>query len=161
MWAADLVPSMQDHTYFSLTARVSAETSGDLFNRVDLLQEAQRQYWANRTGPLTVAGGVTYSFQQVPMDVLESIGATELMGDRFDQAHVEYVFEPVYYPNNPNTQRYPPNLNESFFSLTAALLAGSSRGEVTLQVRSVIRNVHRLILIAIVQFDHRPARHQC
>ncbi|KAJ9645949.1 hypothetical protein H2199_002992 [Coniosporium tulheliwenetii] len=128
---------MQDHTYFSVTARATPETGGDLFNRIDLLQAAQREYWANRTGPLTVAGGNTYSFQKISDDILESLNATELIGDRSNQAHVEYVFESVYYPNNPNVERYPPNLDETFLSVTGVILAPISRGEVTLQSNSI------------------------
>jgi len=98
------------------------------------------EYTANRSGPLTTPIGATYGFEQVPEADLQAIAADELLAGRQNQTHIEYLWENVYYPGTPSTilPQYPPNLDESFFSVTAALIAPVSRGNVTLQVREEV-----------------------
>jgi len=91
------------------------------------------------SGPLTTPIGPTYGFQQVPEDVLRSLDPEGLLQHRKNQAHLEYLWENIYYPAliSDVIDQYPPNLNESFFSLTAALVAPTSRGNVTIQTNSI------------------------
>ncbi|EON66192.1 hypothetical protein W97_05585 [Coniosporium apollinis CBS 100218] len=131
---------MQDHLYFSVIARSQPEaSSSQVYNRIDLLQDAEMEYTANRSGPLTTPIGATYGFEQVPEADLQAIAADELLAGRQNQTHIEYLWENVYYPGTPSTilPQYPPNLDESFFSVTAALIAPVSRGNVTLQSNSI------------------------
>jgi choline dehydrogenase len=132
--------SLQDHLYFSVIARTTPDASASqLYNRVDLLQAAQRQYASNHSGPLTTPVGPTYGFRQLGDDTLGQLGLAEILTNRTDQAHVEYLWENIYYPSQPSMvlPQYPPNKDESFMSLTAALLAPVSRGSVTLQSNTI------------------------
>jgi choline dehydrogenase len=131
---------MQDHCYFSVIARVRKEASASqLYSRIDLLQAAQKQYTANHTGPLTSPVGPTYGFQQIFATELTVLDTTGVLENRTNQAHIEYLWENFYYPSEPSTllSQCPPNLNESFMSLTAAVLAPVSRGNISLQSNTI------------------------
>lgn len=131
---------MQDHLYFSIIARAQEEQSAsDLYNRVDLTPAAEAQYEANQTGPLTTPIGPTYGFRQLSADELQDLGADDILAQYPSQAHIEYLWENVYYPAFPSDvlPQYPPNKNETFFSLTAALVAPASRGNVSLHSNSI------------------------
>ncbi|KAH6665565.1 GMC oxidoreductase-domain-containing protein [Halenospora varia] len=107
-----------------------------LIANLTLFQTAYTQYAINRTGPFTSPGGATYGFQQFSRDELLGLNATEHLGNRTEQAHIEYYYEAAYYPTFPYPG-YPPKGNESYISLTAGLLAPVSKGNVTLQSNSV------------------------
>ncbi|KAK0856662.1 hypothetical protein LTR87_017904 [Friedmanniomyces endolithicus] len=131
---------MQDHFYFSVIARAQANTSASqLYNRVDLLQAAQQQFAANHSGPLTTPVGPTYGFRQLSTSELQALGAAQALANRSAQAQIEYLWEDIYYPSNPSMvlPQYPPWKDESFISVTAALLSPVSRGNVTLQTNSI------------------------
>ncbi|ODQ53304.1 GMC oxidoreductase [Saitoella complicata NRRL Y-17804] len=134
--------NLQDHCYFSLIARTEVDVSeSQLYNRIDLLQAAAKEYATNHSGPLTSTVGPNYGFQQLSEAELQALGAQEIYEsqNRTQQAHLEYLWESVYYPSQLPTSfsLYPPYRNESFMSLTAALLAPTSRGSVTLQSDSI------------------------
>ncbi|KAJ9641333.1 hypothetical protein H2199_005303 [Coniosporium tulheliwenetii] len=79
---------MQDHLYFSVIARSQPEaSSSQVYNRIDLLQDAESEYAANRSGPLTTPIGATYGFQRVPEANLQALAADELLDGRQNQAH--------------------------------------------------------------------------
>jgi choline dehydrogenase len=121
-------------------ARTTPDASASrLYNRIDLLQAAQRQYVSNNSGLLTTPVGPTYGFRQLGDDILGQLGLAKIVINRTDQAHIEYLWENIYYPSRPSMvlPQYPPNKDESFMSLTAALLAPVSRGAVTLQSNSI------------------------
>lgn len=131
---------MQDHFYFSIIVRTEPDVSAsDLYNRVDLLQAAEDLYSANSSGPLTTPVGPTYGFRQLSVHELKSAGADHLIPNQTDQAHIEYLWENVYYPAYPSDaiDQYPPNKNETFNSVTAALLTPASRGNVSLKSNSI------------------------
>ncbi|KAF4629188.1 hypothetical protein G7Y89_g8962 [Cudoniella acicularis] len=134
---------MQDHNYFSLTVRANSSTSIDglfqFFSNGTQIEAAEESYRVNRTGFFTTPGGTTYGFQKVPVADLEAMGADELLNNRTDQAHIEYLFEPTYYPSqvSPTGLQYGPNETETFISITAGMVAPVSRGNVTLQSRLI------------------------
>lgn len=131
---------MQDHCYFSVIARVMNDASASqVYNRIDLLQAAQREYTNNHTGPLTTPVGPTYGFQQILDTDLQRLDFVGALGNRTNQSHIEYLWENIYYPSEPSMvlPQYPNNLNESFMSVTAALLAPVSRGNVSLQSNAI------------------------
>lgn len=131
---------LQDHCYFSVIARVHQNASASqLYNRIDLLQAAQKQYTDSNTGPLTTPIGPTYGFQQIPEGDLRKLDAAQALENRTNQAHIEYLWENIYYPSEPSMvlSQYPPNSNESFMSVTAALVAPVSRGNVSIQSNTI------------------------
>ncbi|KAI5361819.1 Putative glucose-methanol-choline oxidoreductase, FAD/NAD(P)-binding domain superfamily [Septoria linicola] len=132
--------NMEDHFYFSVIARAGANASASsLYNRIDLLQAAEAECTSNKSGPLTTPIGPTYGFRQLSQAELESLGAAQALGAQTNQAHIEYLWENIYYPTGPSMtlDQYPPNKNESFISVTAALLSPVSRGNVTLMTNSI------------------------
>ncbi|KAK0303168.1 hypothetical protein LTR82_017642 [Friedmanniomyces endolithicus] len=131
---------MQDHFYFSVIARAQTNSSASqLYNRVDLMQAAQQEYSANHSGPLTTPIGPTYGFRQLSTEELQSLGAAEALANQTAQAQIEYLWEDIYYPAVPSMvlPQYPDWKNESFISVTAALLSPVSRGNVTLQTNNI------------------------
>lgn len=107
-----------------------------LDNDISALQAAEVEYQQNKSGPLTSPGGTTFGFQQLSVAELQDLGATELISNRANQSHIEYLFEPFFYPNMP-TPEYAPLDNESYVSLTAAIIAPVSRGSVTLRSKNI------------------------
>lgn len=131
---------MQDHFYFSVIARTKASASASqLYNRVDLLQAAQAVYTANNSGPLTTPVGPTYGFRSLSEGDLAKLGAASALANQTNQAQIEYLWENIYYPSEPSMilPQHPPEKNQSFISLTAALLTPVSRGNVTLQSNTI------------------------
>lgn len=127
--------NLQDHTYFSLVVRSVPEVSASqLYNNITNMQAAEQLWFATKTGPLTVPVGAVNGWQKLTTEELEQLNATELIANRPDQAHIEYLYEAIYYPGSPSPDgtQYPPNKNESFFSLTAGLAAPVSRGNISL-----------------------------
>lgn len=127
---------LQDHTYFSIYVEADSSISYDpLFNDYVNLQAAASEF-QNSEGPLTAPVGTAYAFEQIPVDTLNSIGATTLAANRAGQAHIEYYYESIYYPNYPTPQYSPQQYNTSYISLTAGLIAPMSRGSVSIRSSS-------------------------
>lgn len=131
--------SLEDHPYFSLIIRADASASSSMFyNDISKLQQAEMEYSQNKSGPFTAPVGTAFGFEKVSEMELASLGASpEYISSRADQAHVEYYYESIFYPTRP-TPQYPPALNESFFSITAGILAPSSKGSVKLQSAQIM-----------------------
>ncbi|KAK5936777.1 hypothetical protein PMZ80_010896 [Knufia obscura] len=131
--------NMQDHFYYSINVRVQEAASTEfLINDISRMQVAGQEYQQSHTGPLSYPGsGSTHGFQKLSKGELESLNATELIGSREDQAHIEYYWEPTFFPLLP-TPQYAPRKNESYFSLTAGVLAPVARGNVSLQSNQII-----------------------
>ncbi|KAH8656649.1 hypothetical protein BGZ60DRAFT_507906 [Tricladium varicosporioides] len=133
---------LQDHPTFSITVRANASASTDglfgFFSNATQISASLNEYGFNRTGFFTSPGGTTYGFQKISQADLEAMGADELLNNRTDQAHIEYRFEPTYFPSqvSPVGTQSPPNEGETFFSVTASLVAPISRGSVGLQSRT-------------------------
>jgi choline dehydrogenase-like flavoprotein len=141
--------NMQDHVYFSVIVCSQANTSASmLYNNVTYLQAAEEQYGATKTGSLTVPVGPNNGWQQIPMSDLKALNATDLITERYNQTHIEYLWESIYYPGEPAIDRsqYAPKKNESFFSITAGLVAPLSKGNVTIQVLNYLPQLLCLLL---------------
>jgi choline dehydrogenase len=102
------------------------------------LQAAGMEYLASHTGPLSypAQGGSTHAFQKLSPEELQVLNATELFDHRQNQSHIEYYWEPSFFPALP-TPEYAPRKNESYFSLTAGLLAPVAQGNVSLQSNQI------------------------
>lgn len=68
---------------------------------------------------------------------LQALGASELIGARSNQAHIEYLYEPFFYPHLPTPQYGLGRIGESYISLTAGLVAPTSRGNVSIRSDSI------------------------
>jgi len=101
------------------------------------LRAAQNEFYANLSGTYTAPSGITNGFQQLSDDELRNIGAGDVVdAGLVDQAHVEYLYESIWYPGGP-TPYYTPKANESYISLTASSMVALSRGNVTLRSASM------------------------
>jgi choline dehydrogenase len=114
--------------------RVNAEAStSQYYNDISKLQQAELEFSQTKSGPFTAPLGTAFGFEQISSTDLASLGySQDYITMRKNQAHVEYYYESIFYPTRP-TPSYPPVLNESFISITAGLLAPSSKGNVSLQ----------------------------
>ncbi|KAK5948501.1 hypothetical protein OHC33_010535 [Knufia fluminis] len=126
--------NLEDHPYFSLIIRANPSASSSMFyNDISKLQQVEMEYTQNKSGPFTAPVGTAFGFEKISETELASLGASpEYLSTRANQAHVEYYYESVFYPTRP-TPQYPPALNESFFSITAGIIAPASKGSITLQ----------------------------
>ncbi|PVH90648.1 GMC oxidoreductase [Periconia macrospinosa] len=124
--------NLQDHIYFSVIAEADPSISySSLYQDYSKLQQATREY-KEAKGPLTAPVGLAFGFEKISSDTLNSIGASALTAlNRSDQAHVEYLYETIYYPNLPTPYYSSKEYNTSYVSFTAAILAPTSRGTVS------------------------------
>lgn len=131
-------PSLQDHIYFSVIAEADASISySSLYHDYSKLQQASKEY-EQGTGPLTAPVGLAFGFEKVSSETLASIGASAITTQgRSDQAHIEYLYETNYYPNLPTPYYSSKEYNTSYVSFTAAILAPTSRGTVSVLSNSL------------------------
>lgn len=108
-----------------------------LYNDIFKMQNAQKQYNQHRQGPLTSPSAPAFGFQRLDTGILRSLGAVDLLARRTDQAHIEYFYEPFFYPLLPPVQ-YSPIADKSYITITAGLMAPASRGNVTLRSASPV-----------------------
>jgi choline dehydrogenase len=128
---------LQDHTYFSIYLKADPSSSySSLYHDISKLQEATAEFQSSQ-GPLTAPVGLSFGFEQIPTNTLSSLGASSLAQDRSQQAHVEYLYETIFYPNYPTPQYSPTEYNTSYISVTAALVAPVSRGSVSVKSNSI------------------------
>jgi choline dehydrogenase len=129
--------SLQDHLYFSIYLQVDASVSySSLYHDYANLQQATQEFQSSK-GPLTAPVGLSYGFEKIASDILDQIGASSLSQDRADQAHIEYLHESIYYPNYPTPEYSSKEFNTSYISLTAAIIAPSSRGSVSVKSNNI------------------------
>lgn len=112
---------------------VTSEMSASFEN----LRAAQNEYYEKLSGPYTAPSGITNGFQELSREELQEIGAGAVIDEGLiNQAHIEYLYESIWYPGGP-THYYTPLANESYISLTASSLVALSRGNVTLRGNSM------------------------
>jgi choline dehydrogenase len=127
---------LQDHIYFSVIAKADPSISySSLYHDYSKLQQASKEY-EEATGPLTAPVGLAFGFEKLSSETLASIGAIKNQG-RTEQAHIEYLYETIYYPNLPTPNYSSKEYNTSYVSFTAAILAPTSRGSVTVLSNSI------------------------
>ncbi|PHH89614.1 hypothetical protein CDD83_5656 [Cordyceps sp. RAO-2017] len=134
----DVGQHMIDHNVFSIMARSSPEASTHR-QTYDLpaLQAVQAEYYANASGPYTAPTGITNAYQQLSVEQLEAMGAGGVVAaGHGNQSHMEFLYESVFYPNNP-TPMYTPSANESYITVTASNVVPLSRGNVTIKSNSM------------------------
>ncbi|CAG5179622.1 uncharacterized protein ALTATR162_LOCUS9378 [Alternaria atra] len=130
--------NLQDHIYFSVIAEADPSISySPLYHDYSKLQQATQEY-KEAEGPLTAPVGLAFGFEKISSDTLASIGASALAAqNRSDQAHIEYLYETIYYPNLPSPYYSSKEYNTSYVSFTAAILAPTSRGTVSVLSNSL------------------------
>ncbi|KAL8366392.1 hypothetical protein RB595_004933 [Gaeumannomyces hyphopodioides] len=129
---------LNDHSVFSIMALSTPEFSTtEMMASWTRLREAQDEFYANRSGRYTAPSGITNGFQKLSETELRSIGAEEIITRNLaNQSHIEYLFEPIWYPGGPMPY-YTPRGNESYISVTASSMVALSRGNVTLKSASM------------------------
>ncbi len=131
--------SLQDHVQFSIIARSQASASAEaVFSNYANLQAAQSLYSRTGGGPLSAPLSPAFAFESINVTELQSLGLNNLIAQgRINQSHVEYLIEPIFYPQMPTPQGVSSLRNESYISLTAVVIAPVSRGNVTLHSNQV------------------------
>ncbi|KAJ4398657.1 hypothetical protein N0V91_010012 [Didymella pomorum] len=130
--------NLNDHSVFSIMARAMPNASTtEMSSSPENLREAQTLFYTNLTGPYTAPSGITNGFQRLTEQQLRDINASAVIDAGLaDQAHIEYLFESVWYPWIP-TPYWAPLPNESYISVTASSMVQLSRGTVTLRTASM------------------------
>ena len=102
-----------------------------MYNDVAKLQAAEAEYRDTGRGPLSTAPSPAFAFESLNATELQSLGATTLL-NRTNQSHVEYFYQPLYFPAIPKPNGVAKMKNESYLSTIAVLIAPDSQGNVTL-----------------------------
>lgn len=128
--------NLQDHTYFSVYAEADSSVSYDpLYSDISKMQAAAAEYQES-DGPFIAPIGLSYAFESIPSETLTAIGAGALM-NRSEQAHIEYYYNTIYYPNYPTPQYSPMQYNTTYVSITGGLIAPLSKGSVSIQSNAI------------------------
>jgi choline dehydrogenase-like flavoprotein len=128
---------LQDHVYFSVYVHADEEASySSLYHNVAKEQQASQEF-QSAEGPFTAPIGLSFGFEQINASTLSGIGASSLAQEKPNQAHIEYFYETIYYPNLPNPKYFPTEYNTSYVSMTAGLVSPKSRGSVSVQTNSI------------------------
>ncbi|KAF2131244.1 GMC oxidoreductase [Dothidotthia symphoricarpi CBS 119687] len=130
--------NMQDHIYLSVIAEADPSISySSLYHDYAKLQHATEEY-QDATGPLTAPVGMSWGFESLSSAQLASLNASAIIAqNRSDQAHIEYLYETIFYPNLPTPYYSSKEYNTSYVSFTAAIIAPTSRGSVSVLTNSI------------------------
>ncbi|KAH9215487.1 choline dehydrogenase [Leptodontidium sp. 2 PMI_412] len=125
---------MNDHNVFSIMAvSTPVASTSQVNNNITNLMAAQDAFYNDLTGPYTAPSGITNGFQQLSNETLIEIGAQAVLDAGFiDRAHVEILYESIFYPGGTSIE-YLPEGAEHYVSLTASSLVALSRGNITLR----------------------------
>ncbi|EAL90464.2 hypothetical protein ACP6JC_006061 [Aspergillus fumigatus] len=126
-----------DHVWFGAAYRVNVPTwtqwANDAFDMLRLYVDNYRQH---RQGPLTANAGDFGAFEKVPSHLRAAFTAKTLQDlAEFpdDWPEVEYIVSPMYLGDFNDPLGRQPKDGYQYASITAALVAPVSRGNVTIQ----------------------------
>ena len=125
---------MQDQPIFTISvAAPDGVSNNNVYYNTYNLQQAEQEYFVNRSGRLTNPTGDTNAFQELSDAELQALNLTVLADAGIvDQSHIEYVYTALFYPAQPSAW-YTPSPNKDYISIGASIMSGTSRGSVGLQ----------------------------
>lgn len=126
--------NLWDQPLWSIAYRVNVLTSSEMLNNPSYAAATAEQYLQNQTGPLTI-GPSFLAFENLPEASRANFSASTREGlSKFpaDWPEVEYLFQEGNPGNNTNYMESDPRDGYNYASIAAAVIAPSSRGNVTI-----------------------------
>lgn len=127
--------NLWDQPLYGVSFRVNVETSSRLSNDRIYAAQAAQDFLNNQTGPLTSVGAFI-GFEKLPSLYRQSLtAATQArLNSTFptDWPEIEYLVESAFDGYNTNYTAIDPNDGYQYATISAALVAPLSRGNVTI-----------------------------
>ncbi|KAI4258800.1 MAG: hypothetical protein L6R42_004894 [Xanthoria sp. 1 TBL-2021] len=127
--------NLWDHVYYGVSFRVNVDTSSRLSNDPVYAAQAAENYTSNQTGPLTAVGAFI-GFEKLPASYRKNLSASarERLASVFpdDWPEIEYLIESAFDGYNTNYTAIDPNDGYQYATISSALVAPLSRGNVTI-----------------------------
>lgn len=127
--------NLTDHVSFGLSWPVNLVTHSALGNP-EYAATAVERYISNRTGALTSTGGDIIAFKKFPQTTLSCVSnktRASLAANPKDWPDVEYFFSDAFTGNGRDFVHDRPQSGTNYVTISAALVAPFSRGNVTLR----------------------------
>lgn len=127
--------NLWDHIYYRASFRVNVDTASRLSNDRIYAAEAAENYTSTQTGPLTAVGAFI-GFEKLAASYRGNL--SESAKERLDAAfpadwpEVEYLIENSFDGYSTNYMAIDPNDGYQYATISAALVAPLSRGNVTI-----------------------------
>lgn len=127
--------NLWDHVYYGVSFRVNVDTWSRLSNDPIYAAQAAKNYTSNRTGPLTAVGAFI-GVEKLPASYRKSlsVSARERLASAFpdDWPEIEYLIGNAFDGYNTNYTAIDPNDGYQYATISSALVAPLSRGNVTI-----------------------------
>ncbi|KAL8752005.1 MAG: hypothetical protein Q9184_005876, partial [Pyrenodesmia sp. 2 TL-2023] len=127
--------NLWDHIYYGVSFRVNVDTSSRLSNDPMYAAQAAENYTSTQTGPLTAVGAFI-GFEKLPASYRDNLSAAarERLDSAFpdDWPELEYLIENSFDGYNTNYTAVDPNDGYQYATISSALVAPLSRGNVTI-----------------------------
>ncbi|KAL9055652.1 MAG: hypothetical protein Q9206_003054 [Seirophora lacunosa] len=127
--------NLWDHAYYGVSFRVNVDTSSRLSNDPIYAAQAAENYTSTQTGPLTAVGAFI-GFEKLPASYRQNLSASarERLDSAFpdDWPEIEYLIESAFDGYNTNYTAVDPNDGYQYATISSALVAPLSRGNVTI-----------------------------
>lgn len=127
--------NLWDHVYYGVSFRVNVDTSSRLSNNPIYAAQAAENYTSTQTGPLTAVGAFI-GFEKLPASYRQNLSASarERLDSAFpkDWPEIEYLIESAFDGYNTNYTAVDPNDGYQYATISSALVAPLSRGNVTI-----------------------------
>ena len=127
--------NLWDQVYSGVSFRVNVQTSSRINNDKVYAAQVAQDYLNNQTGPLTAVGGFL-GFEKLPISYRHSLTAAtqSRLNSSFptDWPEIEYLVENSFDGYNTNYTDVDPNDGYQYATISAAVVAPFSRGNVSI-----------------------------
>ncbi|KAL8787181.1 MAG: hypothetical protein Q9195_007872 [Heterodermia aff. obscurata] len=126
--------NLWDQIFYGVSFRVNVETSSRLSNDKVYAAQAAQDYLKNQTGPLTSIGAYV-GFEKLPFSYRHNFTAAtqgKLSTFPADWPEIEYLAENAFDGYNTNYTGNDPNDGYQYATISSALVAPLSRGNVSI-----------------------------
>ena len=128
--------NLQDQTYFGVSYRVNLETASKFVNDPSYAAQADYDFLNFQSGPLT-SGPAYIGWEKLSADAL-SKSTVDTLRESFpeDWPHIEYLAESAFDGYNKNYAKSDPGDGYNYATISAALVAPLSVGNVSIKSAS-------------------------
>ncbi|KAL8720301.1 MAG: hypothetical protein Q9225_002813 [Loekoesia sp. 1 TL-2023] len=133
--------NLWDQPFFGTSFRVRVPTASAGLNNPELAIAAVQEYLHNASGPLSIPGTGVLGFEKLPATIRNGLSKStqQALSDTFpsDWPDLEFLPAGAFFGNNSNYLTVDPRDGYNYATLSTALVAPLSRGNVTINSTSM------------------------